>query len=124
MTATLIHLAFFQPLEDKRPASKLFALPFQYPTDRAAEACFHADNAPEGPFLAMLKRKKGFAYSLSVGDIVRVREDSGAVKYFLCESMGWKEITQWSFRRRFHKATGALAKIRAGLDKREESRRW
>jgi hypothetical protein len=63
----------------------------------AAHEAYHITNAP-GEILKVsekvLLKEAGLngKRSLSVGDVVTVRDFAGRTKVFLCDSFGWKEI--------------------------------
>lgn len=121
MTAIVFHLGFCSPtaLREtgmKRPGMKSFKLLGTFTDEEHVEAVFAADNAP--PEIARnqparLIRKRHFAYSTSVGDVVKIGR-----RYWLCKGLGWQEIDQWNFRRRYQRVMGTYWKIQDAIDRR------
>jgi hypothetical protein len=93
----------------------LVSLPDAEPAE-VTGACYAASNGfpPDGVTVA---RKRGMAYSMSMGDVVKIKS-----KYFLCLAIGWEEISEWRFRRLYHRATGTWERLQRAEMKREKAR--
>lgn len=124
MKAVIIHLAFWSAQAGlatgtRRPGMKLVELPEGVSGQRAADEIFMVDNHPEADRVtsARITRKKGAAYSMSAGDVAKVGRE-----YFLCESLGWRQISGTQFRAIYHRATGTHWKIQDGIFNRAHRR--
>lgn len=90
-TATIHHLGFYWPAEQDEYAKSVLSFESDREGEVLPEIAFDLTNNPSKNPVYLFRSSR--AYSLSVGDIVEIREnEKKEKKYWLCVSAGWLEV--------------------------------